>query len=92
MFSDYVLNTNDGLTYQLTSETLQSRNRMQVAGTTVKNIRHVQVARNHLRPLTGFEASICMAAEQILRNKKAMSESEHTVVALSRMLKKQVMA
>ena len=88
MFSNYVLNTHDGLTYQVTSSTIQSRNRMQVTGTTVKNVRHVQVAR----PLTQFEASICMTAEQILRNKKAMTEAESTIVQLSRLLKKQVMA
>lgn len=92
MFSNYVLNTHDGLTYQVTSSTIQSRNRMQVTGTTVKNVRHIQVAKNHLRPLTQFEASICMTAEQILRNKKAMSEAESTIVQLSRLLKKQVMA
>ena len=92
MFSNYVLNTHDGLTYQVTSSTIQSRNRMQVTGTTVKNVRHVQVAKNHLRPLTQFEASICMTAEQILRNKKAMTEAESTIVQLSRLLKKQVMA
>jgi hypothetical protein len=92
MFSNYVLNTHDGLTYEVTSSTIQSRNRVQVAGTTVKNVRHVQVAKNHLRPLTEFEAGVCMAAEQILRNKKAMSESEATIVWLSRSLKKQVMA
>lgn len=92
MFSNYVLNTHDGLTYEVTSPTIQSRNRMQVTGTTVKNVRHVQVAKNHLRPLTAFEAEICMAAEQIIRNKKAMSASQATIVHLSRYLKKQVMA
>lgn len=92
MLSDYVLNTHDGLTYKVTSKTIQSRNRMQVTGTTVKNVRHIQVAKNHLRPLTQFEASICMTAEQILRNKKAMSEAEQTIVQLSRLLKKQVSA
>ena len=92
MFSNYVLNTNDGLTYEVTSPNLQSRNRVQVAGTTVKNVRHVQVALNHLRPLTEFEANICMYAEQILRNKKAMSVTDHTVVLLARSLKKKVMA
>ena len=92
MLSNYVLNTHDGLTYQVTSSTIQSRNRMQVTGTTVKNVRHIQVAKNHLRPLTQFEASVCMTAEQILRNKKAMSEAESTIVQLSRLLKKQVMA
>ena len=92
MFSNYVLNTNDGLTYKVTSNTIQSRNRMQVTGTTQKNVRHVQVAKNSLRALTDFEASICMTAEQILRNKKAMSEAESTIVQLSRLLKKKVMA
>mgnify|MGYP006364723167 CR=1 FL=1 len=58
----------------------------------IKNVRHVQVAKNSLRALTDFEASICMTAEQILRNKKAMSEAESTIVQLSRLLKKQVMA
>jgi hypothetical protein len=92
MFSNYVLNTHDGLTYEVTSSTIQSRNRIQVAGTTVKNVRHVQVAKNHLRPLTTFEASVCMRAEQILRNKKAMSEAEAEAVRLYRDLKKQVLA
>lgn len=91
MLSNYVLNTHDGLTYKVTSPTIQSRNRMQVTGTTVKNVRHIQVAKNHLRPLTQFEASICMTAEKILRNKKAMSEAEYTIVQLSRLLKNKVM-
>ena len=92
MFSNYVLNTYDGLTYKVTSPRIQTRNRLQVKGTTVRKVRHIQVTRNHLRPMTEFESTICMAAEQIIRNKKAMTPSQATIVHLSRVLKKQVMA
>lgn len=83
----YVLNTNDKNTYQITSDTLHSRNRRQVKSTTHKVVKHVQVAQNSLIALSDWEASLCLRAEQILRNKKAMTAEEATIVKLVRELK-----
>lgn len=88
--NNYVLNTTDGLTYQITTDKIQTRNRRQVRGTTIRNVKHTRIASNNLRYLTDFEASICMTAEKIIRNKKAMTETQATIVSLSRILKKNI--
>ena len=75
----YVLNTNDNNTYQITSNTIHSRNRRQVKSTTHKVVKHVQVAQNSLVALSDWEASLCLRAEQILRNKKAMTAEEASI-------------
>lgn len=92
MFSQFVMNKKDGKTYRVTGNKIQSQNRIQVTGTTCKNVRHAQVAQSSLLPMTEFEGYLCMCAEKIIRCKKAMDETEHTIVQLYRILKKQVMA
>lgn len=85
--NSYVLNTNDKNTYQITSDTIHSRNRRQVKSTTHKLVKHVQVAQNSLIKLSDWESSICLQAEQILRNKKAMTTEEAYIVATARKIK-----
>lgn len=92
MKNSYVISKHDGLTYQVTSDTVQTRNRRSVKSTTIRNVKHTQFAADQLVMVTPFEAHLCMAAEKIIRGKKAMSETESTVVWLSRMLKKNILA
>lgn len=84
----YVLNKNDKTTtYMITTDTLHTRNRRQVRSTTVKSHRNTEVVENHLIPLSSWEAQVTMAAEQILRNKKAMSDNDKAIVAVARSIK-----
>lgn len=85
----YVLNPNDrSTTYRITSDTVQSRGRRQVESTETKRAhKNVQVAQSSLIKLSDWEAQVTMAAEKILRNKKAMTPQEHTIVAIARSIK-----
>lgn len=84
----YVLNKNDkSTTYMITTDTIQSRNRRQLRSTHVKKPRKTEVAESHLIPLSAWEANVTMAAEQILRNKKLMSENDKAIVAVARSIK-----
>lgn len=85
----YVLNPNDrSTTYRITSDTVQSRGRRQVESTETKRAhKNVQVAQSSLIKLSDWEAQVTMAAEKILRNKKAMTPQEHTIVTIARSIK-----
>lgn len=84
----YVLNKNDKTTtYMITTDTLHTRNRRQVRSTTIKSHRNTEVVENHLIPLSIWEAQVTMAAEQIIRNKKAMKENDKAIVAVARSIK-----
>jgi hypothetical protein len=67
---------------------MQSRGRRQIQSTEAKKAhKNVQVAESSLIKLSDWEAQVTLAAEQILRNKKAMSESERLLVAVARSIK-----
>lgn len=85
----YVLNPNDrSTTYRVTSDTVQSRGRRQVESTEpVKSHKNVQVAEKSLIALSPWESAICLMAEQILRNKKAMTDQQKGIVEIARSIK-----
>ena len=87
--NSYVLNTNDSATtYIVTTDTVQSRNRRQVKSTEpVRSHVNVQVAQKRLIQLSDWEAQVTMAAEQIIRNKKVMSDNDKAIVAVARSIK-----
>lgn len=87
--NSYVLNPNDSATtYIVTTDTIQSRNRRQVKSTEpIRSHKNVQVAQNSLIPLSNWEAQVTMAAEQIIRNKKVMSDNDRAIVAVARSIK-----
>ena len=81
----YVLNPNDrSTTYRVTSDTKQSRGRRQIQSTEAKKLhKNVQVAESSLVKLSDWEAQITLSAEQILRNKKAMTDEQRVIVAVA---------
>jgi hypothetical protein len=85
----YVLNPNDrSTTYRVTSDTKQSRGRRQIQSTEAKKLhKNVQVAESSLVKLSDWEAQITLSAEQILRNKKAMTDEQKVIVAVARSIK-----
>lgn len=86
--NSFVLNKNDhSTTYMITTDTLQTRNRRQVRSTQVRSHINTRVAESHLVPLSEDEAIITMAAEQIIRNKKAMTAQEKSIVSMARSIK-----
>lgn len=87
--NSYVLNPNDSATtYIVTTDTVQSRNRRQIKSTEpVRSHVNVQVAQKRLIQLSDWEAHVTMAAEQIIRNKKVMSDNDKAIVAVARSIK-----
>lgn len=89
MKNTYVLNPNDrSTTYRVTSDNIQSRGRVQVESTEPnKTHKSAQVAEKSLIKLSDWESRVTMQAEQLIRNKKAMSVEDKIIVAAARSIK-----
>lgn len=90
--NDYVMNTVTGKAYIVTTDTIQTRGRRQLAGTGIRNPELTQVVENHLESLDGTAAIICYHAERILRGKHKQSEHDKQILAMYRALRKLVTA
>ena len=84
---DHVMNKETGKSYTICTGNLQSRNRYAVRD--YKGNRD-RIAESKLIPITKFEVMISRGGEQIIANKKAMTEVQATIVALYRNLKTRV--
>lgn len=91
MAVNYVMNRKTGKAYVLTTNSLQTRNRVQLVGTGIRNPEHTQIALSSLVSLNKVDATICYNAEKIIRGKHKRTESEALIVALYHMIQDDVM-
>ena len=89
---EYVMNTKTGKAYIVTTDTLQTRGRRQLAGTGIRNPELTQVVENHLESLDNTAAIVCYHAERILRGKHKQSAHDKQILAMYRALRKMVIA
>lgn len=86
----YVMNRKNGKAYALTTQNLQTRNRVQLLGTGIRHPEHTQAALSSLVSLNRTDATICHAAEKIIRGKQKRSEGEAVIVELYKLLQSEV--
>lgn len=88
--TSYAMNKKTGACYSIVTDTVQTRNRRQVQDFRLNKSKTTQIAESKLCPITEFEASICFAAEKILRGKQAMDAQQHVIVDLYKNLKSRI--
>lgn len=89
---DYVMNTQTGKAYVITTDTVQSRGRRQLCGTGIRNPEMTRAVENHLESLSNAAALVCFHAERILRCKHKQSAHDKQILAMYRALKNTVIA
>lgn len=85
-----VINNKTGLTYLVTTDTVQTRNRRQVIGTGIRNPEITQIAESHLTKISTPVALVCMVAERIIRGKHKRTETERQILAMHKALIKEI--
>lgn len=90
MAVNYVMNRKTGKAYALTTNVIQTRDRVQLLGTGIRNPEHTQTALSSLVSLNQVDATICYHAEKIIRGKHKRSEGDEVLVSLYRMLQDDV--
>ena len=85
--NSYVMNTKTGKAYKVTTNTVQSRNRMELVGTGFRNPEITRVAESRLHPLSFPAAVICSEAERIIRWKEKQTPFEKQVMLMYRALR-----
>ena len=86
----FVMNKKTGKAYVTTTDTVQTRDRLQLEGTGIRNPEHTQIAQSSLVNLSTTDAVICFQAEKLIRGKHKHTESDNTILMLHSILKDEV--
>ena len=92
MAVNYVMNRKNGKAYALTTNNVQSRDRVQVIGTGIRYPEHTQTALSSLVALNNADATTCYNAEKIIRAKQKRTDVDSVIVGLYRLLQDEVMS
>lgn len=92
MAVNYVMNRKNGKAYVLTTNNIQTRDRVQLIGTGIRKPERTQTALSSLVALNNTDATICYNAEKIIRAKQKRTDAESVIVKLYHMLQTEIMS